>query len=116
MSWVFLISLAIVLICAYICQHSSEEIAALATSILLISLFLSLLCAPWPIQCLLLLLVVLSNQRYLLRSEPITTPQEDKKIQLTYRGIKYEPTPPPIEVSHEEMVGKYRGQVWKVRT
>jgi hypothetical protein len=116
MFWVFLISLAIVLICAYICQHSSDEIAALATSILLISLFLSLLCAPWQIQCLLLILVLLSNQRYLLRSEPIAKPQEEKKPQLTYRGIQYEPTPPPVEVSHEEIVGKYRGQVWRIRT
>ena len=116
MLWVFIISLAIVLVCAYICRNSSDEIATLATSILLLSLLLSLLCAPWPIQCLLLMLVLLSNRRYFVRSESIAESQDGKKIQLTYRGVKYEATTPPIEVSQNKITGKYRGQVWRVRT
>lgn len=116
MLWVFIISLAIVLVCAYICRNSSDGIAALATSILLISLFLSLLCAPWPIQCLLLILVLLSNKRYFLPSESLAEAQDEKKIQLTYRGVKYEATTPPIETSPDKITGKYRGQVWRVRT
>lgn len=116
MLWVFIISLTIVLVCAYICRNSSEGIAALATSILLLSLFLSLLCAPWPIQCLLLLLVLLSNRRYFVLSESLAEAEDGKKIQLTYRGVKYEATTPPIEVSQDKIIGKYRGQVWRVRT
>ncbi len=115
MLWVFIISLAIVLVCAYICRNSSEGIAALATSILLLSLFLSLLCAPWQIQCLLLILVLLSNRRYFLPPESLAEAQDDKKIQLTYRGVKYEATTPPIETSQDKITGKYRGQVWRVR-
>ncbi|HEY9835125.1 MAG TPA: DUF4278 domain-containing protein [Stenomitos sp.] len=116
MLWVFIISLAIVLVCAYICRNSSDGIAALATSVLLISLFLSLLCAPWPIQCLLLILVLLSNRRYFVPTESIAESQDDKKIQLTYRGAKYEAMTPPMEVSQDTITGKYRGQVWRVRT
>lgn len=115
MLWVFISSLSIVVVCAYICRNSSDGIAALATSILLISLFLSLLCAPWPIQCLLLMLVLLSNRRYFVRSESIVESQDDHKIQLTYRGVKYEATTPLIEVSQDKITGKYRGQVLQVR-
>lgn len=116
MSLVFVISLTIVLICAYICKHSPDEIAELAASILLLSLMVSLVLAPWPLQFLLLILVVVSNKRQLLPSEHRTEPQAEKKIQLMYRGVKYEPTPASVEGTNSENTGKYRGQVWRVRT
>jgi len=116
MLWVFIISLVTVLLCAYICRNSSDGIATLASSILVISLFLSLLCAPWPIQCLLLILVLLSNRQYFVLSESVAESQENKKTQLTYRGAKYEATTPPIEVGQDKITGKYRDQVWRVRT
>ncbi len=116
MSLVFGISLTIVLISAYICKHSSEEIAELATSILLLSLIVSLVLAPWPLQFLLLILVVASNQLQLLPSELRSEPQAETKIQLMYRGVKYEPTPSSVEGTNSKITGNYRGQVWRVRT
>lgn len=115
MSVVFLITLALVPISAYICKHSADDIAHLAAAIFWVSLVLSLVFAPWQLQLFLLILVLLSNKRHLLASEPLTKAHEEKKIQLVYRGIKYEPTPPSVEVTKDEMVGKYRGQLWRVR-
>lgn len=88
MSLVFVIFLTIVLICAYICKHSPDEIAELAASILLLSLIVSLVLTPWLLQFLLLILVVVSNKRQLLPSEHRTEPQTEKKSQLMYRGVQ----------------------------
>ncbi|MEP0781029.1 DUF4278 domain-containing protein [Microcoleus sp. ZQ-A2] len=49
-------------------------------------------------------------------SESVAESQENKKTQLIYRGAKYEATTPPIEVGQDKITGKYRGQVWRVRT
>lgn len=116
MSLVFVISLTIVPISAFALKHSSDEISYVAASILWVSLLLSLLFAPWQLQLLLLMLVLLSNKRHFLPSEPLMENEDEKKIQLIYRGIKYEPTLPPVETSKGEIRGKYRGQVWRVRT
>jgi hypothetical protein len=116
MSLVFLISLTIVLICAYICKHSPDEIAELAASILLLSLIGSLVLAPWLLQFLLLILVVVSNKRQLLPSERRTEPQAETKIQLMYRSVKYEPTSSSVEGINSEFTGTYWGQAWRVRT
>lgn len=115
MSLVFLTSLTVMLISVYVYKHASEDIAYLAASIFWISLFLSLLVAPWQIQLLLLLLVLLSKKRNLLPTQSLSQSQQENKIQLTYRGNKYEATPPSGEVSKDEITGKYRGQIWRVR-
>ena len=111
---VFLTSLTVALICVYVYKHASEDIAYLAASIFWISLVLGLVVAPWQLQLLLLLLVFVSKKRNLLPSKPLAQPQEENKIQLTYRGIKYEATPPSVEASKDEITGKYRGQIWRV--
>jgi membrane protein implicated in regulation of membrane protease activity len=119
MSSIFIVSAAIVLISAFVYKHSSEEMAVLAGSIALVSLFLSLIFAPWPLQCLLLILVLLSNKRQLLSSQNTVKGREEKKTQLSqliYRGVKYEPNPPPADMSKGDFTGKYRGQVWRVHT
>lgn len=112
---VFLTSLTVALSCVYVYKHASEDIAYLAAAIFWVSLFVSLLVAPWQLQLLLLMLVLLSKKRNLLPSEPLAKSQEENKIQLTYRGNKYEATPPSVEVSKDEITGKYRGQIWRVR-
>lgn len=119
MSSIFIVSTAIALICAFAYKYSSEEMAVLTGSIALASLFLSLIFAPWPLQCLLLVLVLLSNKRHLLSSQNTIKAREEKKTQfspLIYRGVKYEPNPPLADISKGEFTGKYRGQVWRVHT
>lgn len=115
MSLVFVFSLVIAAISAYILKNSSEEMAYLSGSVLLASLLISLVFAPWQLQILLLILVLVSNRRQLLSAQPPAQPEEEKKIQLTYRGAKYEPTPPLVETSKGEIQGKYRGLIWRVR-
>lgn len=116
MSLVFVISLTIVPISVFVLKQSSDEISYLAASILWVSLLISLLFAPWQLQLLLLILVLLSNRRRFLPSEPLMETEDEKKTQLIYRGIKYQPTSPPIKATKSEIIGKYRGQVWRVHT
>jgi membrane protein implicated in regulation of membrane protease activity len=114
MSWSFIISLAIFLVCVYICENSADEIVYLAASIAAFCAILTVILAPWPIQVVLLLLILLSNRRHFLPSESLEESQEPKKAQLIYRGAKYKLTPSSQDVMTEvEMTGKYRGQVWK---
>ncbi|MBW4493379.1 MAG: DUF4278 domain-containing protein [Oscillatoria princeps RMCB-10] len=114
MPWSFTIPLAIALTVAYILKKSADEIAYLAVAILIVSLVLSLVLAPWPIQLLLLALVLLSNQRLSQPGQQTVQPEEeDQTIKLSYRGVNYEPAPPAVEVSEGEVTGKYRGQVWR---
>lgn len=113
MSWYFIISLAIFLICIYICENSADEIRYLAASIAALCCILTVVLAPWPIQVLLLLLILLSNRRHYLSSESQEESHEPKKAQLMYRGATYKLTSSSQDVMTEvEMTGKYRGQVW----
>lgn len=114
MSLVFVISLSIVPLSVFVLKNSSDEMYYLAASILLVSLLVSLLFAPWQLQLLLLIFVLLSNRRRFLPSEPLIETQDEKKTQLIYRGIKYEPTSPSVEASKGELIGKYRGHIWRV--
>ncbi len=118
MSLFFIFSLATFLVAVYIfkvSKNSADEIAYLAASIALVSLVVSLVLAPWPVQLLLLVLVLLKTRQYLLLSEGIVESQEEEKTELSYRGANYEPTPPKVELTEAEITGKYRGQVWKSR-
>ncbi|MBD2541055.1 DUF4278 domain-containing protein [Coleofasciculus sp. FACHB-SPT36] len=131
MSLSFIMPLAITLLAVYILQNSADEISYLAAAISLVGLFVSLVVAPWQIQVLLLLVVLLSARRLLQQCQPVVDAQfeaqsepkiepqsefqEDDKTQLSYRGINYESTPAAVEVAEVEVTGKYRGQVCKVR-
>lgn len=113
MSWYFIISLAIFLICIYICENSADEIRYLAASIAALCCILTIVLAPWPIQMLLLLLIFLSNRRHFLPAESLEESHEQKKAQLMYRGAKYKLTASQDVMAEVEITGKYRGQVWK---
>lgn len=122
MPWQFIIPLALALVVTYILTNSADEIAYLSASILLVSLVLSLIFAPWPIQLVLVILVLLSNKLFSTPQSPRVEFQEDNNeknqnqtnVKLSYRGVNYaETTPPAVEVPESEITGKYRGQVWK---
>jgi len=115
MSFTFLIPIAIFLIAAYFFKNSTDEISYLAALISLISLFFSLVLAPWQLQLLLLVLILFSNRRQSVLSKNILKSQEEEKIKLLYRGANYELPIPTSEVTEVEVTGKYRGQIWRNR-
>lgn len=108
MSLSFIIPLIICLVGIYIFKNSADEIAYLAAAIALVSLLLSLILAPWPLQLLLLMSVLLSNRRHSVSSDLVDESQEDEKIKLADRGGNYELNSPTVEVAEAEVKGKYR--------
>ncbi|HIK28270.1 MAG: DUF4278 domain-containing protein [Oscillatoriaceae bacterium SKW80] len=114
MAWGLMVPVAIFLLLAYILTNCADEIAYIAAVILLVSLFLSLILAPWQIKWLLLALVLLSNRKISQpKLEQTVEESNEKKLKLSYRGINYEKKPSTMEVTEEEIIGKYRGQIYK---
>ena len=58
MHLLFLIPLLLGLVAGYISQNAATEIAYLTTTISIVSLFASIIIAPWQIQLLILLIVM----------------------------------------------------------
>lgn len=124
MAWYFLIPLGIALVVNYILKHSTDEIAYIATAILVVSLIISLMIAPWQLQLLLLILVSIGNLRIWQYNESGIDDllEEQPRIELSYRGINYQ-VPHQSELAADEsqnesqdeskIIGKYRGQVLK---
>lgn len=121
MVWYLIIPLGLALVVYYILKHVTDEIAHIATAILVVSLIVSLIIAPWQMQLLLLLLLFLSNIRIWQKteaSEDDLSPDQPK-INMSYRGINYEVQPPSATLAKadvkkaEVVLGKYRGQVLK---
>jgi hypothetical protein len=121
MAWYLIIPLGLALVVYYILKHATDEIAYIATAILVVSLIVSLIIAPWQFQFLLLLLVLLSNIRIWQKTEDIEDDLSpaDPKINMSYRGINYAVQPKNALAANEEVkkaemiIGKYRGQVLK---
>ncbi|MBD2542944.1 DUF4278 domain-containing protein [Planktothricoides raciborskii] len=124
MAWYFIIPLGLALVVYYILKHATDEIAYIATAILVVSLIVSLVIAPWQFQFLLLLLVLLSNIRIWQKTEDLEDDLSpaDPKINMSYRGINYEVQPKNAIAANEEVkkaemiIGKYRGQVLKTHS
>ncbi|KOR35795.1 hypothetical protein AM228_16460 [Planktothricoides sp. SR001] len=124
MAWYFIIPLGLALVVYYILKHATDEIAYIATAILVVSLIVSLVIAPWQFQFLLLLLVLLSNIRIWQKTEELEDDLSpaDPKINMSYRGINYEVQPKNAIAANEEVkkaemiIGKYRGQVLKTHS
>lgn len=132
MVWYFIIPLGIALVVNYIVKNATDEIAYIATAILVVSLIVSLIIAPWQLQCLLVILVLLSNIRIWQKGEDAIdeSTEPDQNLNpggsasvpaLSYRGINYKVQPKNKgevnqEVKEGEIIGKYRGQVLKSHT
>ncbi|MBW4612853.1 MAG: hypothetical protein KME21_06140 [Desmonostoc vinosum HA7617-LM4] len=78
MALFFLIPLCTGLITGYFFKKSTDEIAYLAGVFAAISLLLSLVLAPWPIQLMLLFIVLISTNK-LLRKQNYKPTQELEK-------------------------------------
>jgi len=117
MSLLFIIPLGIFLIAAYLFKQLANEMAYLAAAIALVSLFVTLCLAPWQIQVLLLILVILSNHRRSSSSpQPVieSSVPDENNVKLVYRGVNYDLAPAQVEVTEDEVIGKYRGQALRV--
>ncbi|MFW5764397.1 MAG: DUF4278 domain-containing protein [Coleofasciculus sp.] len=117
MSLLFIIPLGIFLVTAYLFKQLANEMAYLAAAIALVSLVVTLCLAPWQIQFLLLILVIFSNyRRSCSSSQPVTEsslPDEDN-VKLVYRGVNYDLSPAQVDVTEDEVIGKYRGQALRI--
>lgn len=65
MHLLFLIPLATSLVAAYIFNNSADEMAYLMGSVTIVSIILSLVLAPWQIQLLILMFVIISTKQLL---------------------------------------------------
>ncbi|MBV6624372.1 MAG: hypothetical protein KI793_15780 [Rivularia sp. (in: Bacteria)] len=69
MALFFLIPLSICVITSYIYNRCNDEVGYLVGLFAIISLVLSLILAPWEIQVLLLVLVLVTTKKLLQRNE-----------------------------------------------
>jgi len=125
MVFAFLMPLFTGLVSGYIFQKSTDEIGYLAGVAAVISLVISLILAPWEIQLLLLVVVLVSTHKLLQRNESRINLQSDRnnrtlvsqqpqiEVPCKYRGANYEPHDTLVEVTEGEVVGKYRGSPWR---
>lgn len=123
MLWLFAIIGAIGLVVIFnLCKTTATDIAYIAVSILVLGFVISLVVAPWQVKLFLLVLIFFTNMRQEpdeVETEPKTPDKEQQeaataaKLQLSYRGEKYEVKTPEIELTEDEVVGKYRGQLFK---
>ncbi|HIK12925.1 MAG TPA: DUF4278 domain-containing protein [Oscillatoriaceae cyanobacterium M33_DOE_052] len=116
MLWLFAIIGAIALVITFnLCRTTATDIAYIAASILVLGFVISLVVAPWQVKLFLLVLIFLTNMRQSPQPEKVEKENQEAaaKIFLSYRGEKYEVNTPPIELTEDEIVGKYRGQIVK---
>ena len=138
MHLLFLVPLTTGLVSGYLFKNAVDEMAYLTGVITIVSLFLSLVLAPWQLQLLLLVLVIISTRKFLLLNQSqaefaetqsqflsnnSTNPQpallesELGKQEMTskYRGVSYKPpmtTAITTAQTERELIGKYRGTSW----
>lgn len=92
MRLLFLIPLTTSLVAGYLFKKSADEMAYLTGLITIVSLILSLVLAPWQLQLLILMLVLISTRRLLLQNEYRLELEESKEEKLNYSGVSYKPT------------------------
>lgn len=125
----FLIPLSICVITSYIFNRCSDEVGYLAGLFAIISFVLSLILAPWEIQVLLLIVVLVTTKKLLQRNEYKlkfeesgndyqTVPKSKtakREFTRQYRGANYQVNIVDTELIEEEVRGKYRGTPWIIR-
>lgn len=65
----FLVPLMTGVVSAYIFNKSAEEMADLSGLVTIVSIILTLILAPWQLQLLVLIAVIISTRRLLLQNE-----------------------------------------------
>ena len=82
MCLLFLIPLTITLVAGYIFKDSAADIAELMILTTVFSLILSLVLAPWQLQLLVLILVVIGTRRVLSQRDYRSEPEENNDMRM----------------------------------
>ncbi|AFZ37268.1 hypothetical protein Sta7437_3776 [Stanieria cyanosphaera PCC 7437] len=123
MHLLFLIPLLLGLVAGYISQSADTEIAYLTTTISIVSLFASIIIAPWQIQLLILLIVMVGAKQLWQRNEnkfnleiseleQTQQSSQENNSQRKYRGVSYQKTTSEAQNVDNTTVRKYRGITW----
>ena len=83
----FLVPLMTGVVSAYIFNKSADEMADLSGVVTIVSIILTLIFAPWQLQLLVLMAVMISTRRLLLQNEYKMGPQNKEKPEDL--GIRY---------------------------
>ncbi len=124
MPLLFVIPLLTGLIAGYIFKTTTDEIGQLTGVVAAISLILSLVLAPWQLQVLMLIVVLVSTQKLLAQNE------YQSKLKKNYQkydassnnssnnskisGQKSESKDVTLEAREREIIGKYRGIPFRI--
>lgn len=125
MNLFFLFPLTIGLATSYISKYCVDEMAYLTAVVKVVSLILTLALAPWQIQLLALIIVIISTELLLLQNEYRLIPKENKQSMFSWKkppgatlntssklnpqNISYESTPSIAKATKDETIEKYRG-------
>jgi membrane protein implicated in regulation of membrane protease activity len=105
---IFIISLVISLMAYYVFEHSADEISYLSAAISLVGLLVSIISAPWQLLLLLLLLVAIAGKQLWSPQKANTDLQQSQQVKPNSPQVENNPN-----VTQGEILGQYRGQVWK---
>jgi hypothetical protein len=119
MDLVFFIPLTIGLVTGYAIQKADEELSYITGVVCVISLVTSLILAPWELQLLILMIIIISTGKFWFKPtvsnsfkdqvEELQGDPVEQENYPKYRGALYKPQNPEITVKEEQIIGKYRG-------
>ncbi|WP_290887193.1 DUF4278 domain-containing protein [Fischerella sp.] len=104
----FLIPLFTGLVTAYIFKKSTDEIGQLIGVVAVISLALGLILAPWQVQLLLLVVVLVGTQKLLQQNEYKLRQQKKQQEQPNYNHSR-QASSSEVQKMENEFTRKYRG-------
>ena len=81
MHFVFLVPLMTGVVTGYIFNKSTDEMADLSGLLTIVSIILTLILAPWQLQLLVLMAVIISTRRLLLQNEYKIGLQNKEKLE-----------------------------------
>ncbi len=125
MRLLFLIPLSLGMIFSYIFRDTDEDIAYLTNIIILVNFAVSLIIAPWQVQLIILVILLITVRRFLLKNQQEITQEGNVKTEvigeelsqnnqdkntIKYRGVSYEIHSTEANITEGEIVGKYRGK------
>jgi hypothetical protein len=110
----FLVPLCTGLFSGYICKRYHDDIGQLAGIVAAISLIISLVLAPWEVQLLLLVLVLIATPKLLWKNDDKVNSSVNSSINQSHspelnHGDRQKVISPPSNSSSHILTMKYRG-------
>ncbi len=112
--WFFLIPLLTALVAIYITHNSDAEISYLTGAVTVFSLILSLILAPWELQLLILMVVIVWSRQLWLKGEKKNVSETEKPEKKEANNLVSNESSNFSDKNNEDsLVRKYRGISWK---